>query len=204
MLEKLLSIDTEMFHAINSCRSTFADWFFSIFSAHITIGIVVTLLTFYIMYKYKFKHFWLYILVIGLCFLLADRISVVCFKDVFCRLRPSHALNDAITVKLKHYSYLIYDNKGGLYGFVSSHAANTFTIITAMILILKKGMKEKCYSVSPILYIVLIVWGLLTGISRIYCGYHYPADVLCGSILGVILGFVVYGVYKLALKILEK
>lgn len=189
MLEKLLALDIEVFRAINSHRSGFLDWFFSIFSAHITIGIVVALITFYVMYKKNWKYWYLYILVIALCFLLADRISVICFKDVFCRLRPSHALSDAVTVKLKHYHYLIYDNKGGLYGFVSSHAANTFTIITSLILIMRK---EKV----KIFYCLLILWGLLTGISRVYCGYHYPGDVLCGALLGIVLGFVVFAIYN--------
>jgi undecaprenyl-diphosphatase len=29
---------------------------------------------------------------------------------------------------------------------------------------------------------------LLIGYSRIYLGLHYPSDVLCGFILGIILG----------------
>ena len=197
MLEKLLSLDTELFRAVNSHRSGFLDWFFSIVSAHITIGIIVTLITLYVMYRKGFKHWWLYILVIALCFLLADRISVICFKDVFCRLRPSHALDDAVTVKLRHYHYLIYDNKGGLYGFVSSHAANIFTIITSLILIMK-DQKAKVFSG------LLILWGVVAGISRIYCGYHYPGDVLCGALLGVVLGFVVFFFYNLTLKQLDK
>ena len=197
MTEKLLSLDTELFRTINSHRSGFSDWFFSIFSAHITMGIVVVLITLYVMYKHGFKHWWLYILVIGLCFLLADRISVMCFKDVFCRLRPSHALEDAVTVKLKHYHYLVYGHKGGLYGFVSSHAANTFTIITSLSLIMRK--QKAC-----IFTCLLLIWGILTAISRMYCGYHYPGDVLCGALLGILLGFIVYYIYKLVLRRIER
>ena len=60
-----------------------------------------------------------------LLFFLGDRVSVVGFKDVFERLRPSHALEDVFLVKLKDFQ-LIYTSKGGLYGFVSSHSTNAF------------------------------------------------------------------------------
>ncbi|MBR1626528.1 MAG: phosphatase PAP2 family protein [Bacteroidales bacterium] len=210
MFENILNFDTSLFRAINSCRSLYADWFFSIFSAHITIGIIIMLITLYVMYKHSFKHWYLYVIVIALCFLLADRISVICFKDVFCRLRPSHALSDAVTVKLKHYSYLVYDNKGGLYGFVSSHAANAFTIITSIILIMFRKVKQCNENDSAkekkhllIFSSLLILWGLLTGISRIYCGYHYPGDVFCGALLGIILGFIVYRIYLLLLSLID-
>ncbi len=197
MLDKILSLDTQLFRYINNDRSLFKDWFFSLFSAHTTIGIIIIVVLLYVMIKKHFRFWWIYLLVIGLCFLLADRISVVCFKDVFCRLRPSHALMDVFTVKLKHFFYLVYDNKGGQYGFVSSHAANTSAIITSIILILKKERTVICY-------ILLLLWGILTGVSRIYCGYHYPLDVLCGALLGIILGIFVYFLYNKAITQLEK
>ncbi|MGP1514733.1 MAG: phosphatase PAP2 family protein [Bacteroidales bacterium] len=197
MLEKILSLDTTIFYAFNRHRCEILDWGFSIISSHITIGIIITIIVSYVMYSKHFKFWWLYIVIIALCFLLADRISVLCFKDIFCRLRPSHALSDSFTVKLKYYSSLIYDNKGGLYGFVSSHAANTFSIITSMILIMR-------HQKTVIFNILLILWGILTGISRIYCGYHYPGDVLCGALLGIILGIIVYLLYDKILKYLEK
>ncbi|MBR5254339.1 MAG: phosphatase PAP2 family protein [Bacteroidales bacterium] len=35
----------------------------------------------------------------------------------------------------------------------------------------------------------------LTAYSRVYCGVHYPGDVLCGGLLGVVLGWLVYMLY---------
>ncbi|MEE1112603.1 MAG: phosphatase PAP2 family protein, partial [Bacteroidales bacterium] len=35
----------------------------------------------------------------------------------------------------------------------------------------------------------------LTAYSRIYCGVHYPGDVLCGGLLGVVLGLLIYMLY---------
>jgi undecaprenyl-diphosphatase len=109
----------------------------------------------------------------------------MCFKDVVCRLRPSHALESIHLCKFHNFQ-LITDNKGGLYGFVSSHAANICCATTFLLLFIKhKGLK-----------ITIVLWALLTCYSRIYCGYHYPLDVLCGALLGVLIGLFLRFVFK--------
>ncbi|MBR0308369.1 MAG: phosphatase PAP2 family protein [Mogibacterium sp.] len=44
--------------------------------------------------------------------------------------------------------------------------------------------------------IAAVVLALLIGLSRLYLGMHYPTDVLCGLLLGMICATVVYGIYK--------
>lgn len=204
MLDKILSLDTDLFRLINNSRSSFLDYFFSGISSHICIGVIVAIITIYVMQKHCWKYFYIYICLIGLCFLLSDRSSVIFFKDVFHRLRPSHALTDVFTVKFSHF-HLVYDNKGGLYGFVSSHCANVFSIITLMSIIMLKKTKEKIEKKKNIVFvIVIILWGVLVGYSRIYCGYHYPGDVICGSLLGILIGFLLYLLYKKTIQLLDK
>jgi undecaprenyl-diphosphatase len=81
---------------------------------------------------------------------------------------------------------LVYNSKGGLYGFVSSHATNAFCIATVFSLISRKRT----------VVLLLFIWAILTGYSRIYCGVHYPGDVICGALLGVLLGWLVYFLYN--------
>ncbi len=198
MLDKIISWDTSLFQAINSTRCPWADYFFALMGSHLVIGLVVVVSGLYVMKKNNWKHFYLYILAIALCFLLSDRISVICFKDVFCRLRPSHSLTDVFNIKFSNFHF-VYGYKGGLYGFVSSHAANCFSIITALSLILLYKA-DKTDKSSIVFTIVMVLWGLIVGYSRIYCGYHYPTDVFCGALLGIFLGLVVFVLYVLALK----
>lgn len=198
MIDKLTYWDTVLFRAINNTRSSWADMLLAFCGSHFFVTVIVVLAGIYVMYKNNWKHFYIYILAIGLCFLIADRISVLCFKDTVCRLRPSHALQDVFNIKFSHFHY-IYGNKGGMYGFVSSHAANVFSIITALsLIVLSKNKKHKQQDL--IFMSLMVLWGLIICYSRIYCGYHYPLDVLCGSLLGIVLGFIVFVLYKLVLK----
>ena len=185
MINWIIDLDTEVFRFINSNRSNAADWFFSVLSAHFFICLVVNGLALYLMFTYFKTRWWLFVLMIMLCVFLTDRISVVCFKNVFLRLRPTHDLEGVIACKLENFQ-LIYTNKGGLYGFVSSHAMNVFGLSAFFIFFIK----------NKYLIITIAIWACLTGYSRIYCGYHYPLDVGCGASLGVIIGAFCYFLLK--------
>ena len=185
MIETLNKLDTSLFYIINAARNEFFDWFFAVISSHLFFGIVVFGILLAFTYKNFKKTWWVVLLLIGLCFLLGDRVSVMGFKDVFERLRPSHALEDVFLVKFKDFQ-LVYNSKGGLYGFVSSHATNAFCIATAFSLISRKRTAA----------LLLFIWAILTGYSRIYCGVHYPGDVICGALLGILLGYFVYFLYN--------
>jgi undecaprenyl-diphosphatase len=82
---------------------------------------------------------------------------------------------------MQPYVHLVYNECGGLYGFVSSHAANTFALSFFLIQILGKKIKY--------LTIGMIVWASVVSYTRIYLGVHYPLDVLCGAVVGALVGF---------------
>ena len=46
-----------------------------------------------------------------------------------------------------------------------------------------------------------VVLACLIGLSRIYLGMHYPSDVVCGLLIGMIVAAIVY---KVILRIEEK
>ena len=119
----------------------------------------------------------------GLLILIGDRASVEMFKEVFERLRPCH--NPTI-------KYLVHtvDGCGGKFGFVSSHATNSFSLAVFSILLLKNKFKWITGS--------MLFWAALVSYSRIYVGVHFPADILGGAILGSGVGIFVFLVLKIA------
>ncbi|SFE98432.1 undecaprenyl-diphosphatase [Thermophagus xiamenensis] len=120
------------------------------------------------------------LLALLLMLVLSDQISTNIFKEGFERFRPSHepALSGLVD--------LINGKKGGKYGFVSSHATNSFGLAIFSLLLFRK----RWYS------IFIIFWALLNSYSRIYMGLHYPGDILGGMILGSLIGWFVFWLYK--------
>ncbi len=176
MLETLKEIDTQWFLWINSHHTTALDWTMWTLSQHWSWAVVIVLAFVLLTLRQEPRRWWLVAIGVVLCFLLADQGSVL-IKDTVCRLRPCHALEDV---------RMFRTHCGGQYGFVSSHAANAFAVALFFVLKYWKRLKRQW----PLL--LLIVWALATSYSRAYLGKHYPGDLVCGAILGVVAGLLVW------------
>jgi len=184
MLDAIKQIDQSVFLALNSCHSSFFDSFFWwISNKYIWIPLYLFILIL-IVRKYK-KQSWIIILSAILVIILTDQTSVHLFKNVFMRYRPSH------NIDLHGLVHIVNNYRGGLYGFVSSHAANSFGIAVFSALFLK----NRWY------WLFILLWAMLVSYSRIYLGVHYPLDILCGAALGTSIAFLVFIILnKLILK----
>jgi undecaprenyl-diphosphatase len=125
--------------------------------------------------KYNKKSLFI-IFALALLILCADQFSGI-LKHTIQRLRPS---NDPIIGQLTH----VFFNKGGAFGFVSAHAANTFAIATFTSLLFKNSRYA----------LFIFPWAIMIAYSRVYLGVHYPGDILGGAVLGIGVGI---GIYKL-------
>jgi undecaprenyl-diphosphatase len=78
-----------------------------------------------------------------------------------------------------------------MYGFASSHAANTMGIAFFLWLLLHKKYPKIYW---------LFVWSLFMGYTRIYLGVHYPGDVVVGFIVGLLSAFISFSILKYIAK----
>lgn len=65
------------------------------------------------------------------------------------------------------------------YSFPSSHATVVFSLLPILCIKFKKLMP------------LWITFGILIILTRLYVGVHYPSDIIAGSILGLIVGFII-------------
>ncbi len=170
MIEMLLHWDTQLFLFLNGMHSHFWDPIMVFASGKLTWMPLYLLLIFFIARKHGWKTLW-WLLAITLVIVAADQISSGIFKNGFQRLRPCH------NPDLQSVIHLV-GRCGGKFGFVSSHAANTFGVAVFLTLLFKNRWAT----------LGLLSWAAFVSYSRIYLGVHFPGDVLCGAILGAGIG----------------
>ena len=172
-------IDQQLFLFINSLNSPFFDQVMHTLSGKlIWVPLYLAILVF-LGIKYK-RKFLIIIIFIILAATLADQSSVI-VKNIVQRLRPCHEPS------IMGIVHLVNGECGGVYGFVSSHATNTFDVALLSLSFIKK----RWYTIS------IILWASIICYSRVYIGVHYPGDVLCGAILGSFIGWGTYKLYML-------
>lgn len=180
MIQTISNWDRAAFLYLNGFHSDLMDYVMTLFTLTPT-WLLFYGVTLYVMIRKYGRKSVPVIIAIVIVILLADQLSGL-LKHTVMRLRPS---NDPAVSPYAH----VFFTKGGLYGFVSAHAANAFSFATFSALL----FRSRGY------YIFIILWACLLAYTRVYLGVHYPGDILGGMILGILIG---WGVFR-ALIFLE-
>ncbi|MCF0178754.1 MAG: phosphatase PAP2 family protein [Bacteroidales bacterium] len=184
MIDTLDAYDKEIMLFLNFDGGAWLDNFWYLYSGKFSwmAAYVVILAVLFVKCK-PCKSQWialfLHVVCIALVITLADQISSGLIKNLVERPRPSHSEIEGML----HY---VNGYKGGQFGFVSSHAANTIGLALWLCLLFR----------APIFRVTMMLWALLTCYSRIYLGVHYLGDILGGICVGIFSTFMIHWVYK--------
>lgn len=186
LVQHIIHWDTQLFLFLNGKHNAFFDFLMYWISHKYTWLPFYAFLLIFFIYKYRWRTF-LILLFITILITLSDQLSGF-MKNYFERLRPCH------NPEISNLVHIVRGYCSGKFGFISSHAANSFAFATFLGILLKRnptGLNRPGKFILP----VLLIWASLISYSRIYLGVHYPADVIGGIILGIILGYIVIKLY---------
>jgi undecaprenyl-diphosphatase len=184
MLEKLQAIDATLLLFFNGINNPFFDQLFYWISYKWTWVPFYLILAIFIFINYGNRLFPALVF-IAFLILISDQLSSGVIKYAVMRLRPCHEpyLMDKI--------HLVNNSCGGPYGFVSSHAANSF----ALAIFLSSFFKRR----KPYMKYILFSYAVIVSYSRIYMGVHYPGDILGGILVGAIVAIAMAKTYRMFL-----
>ncbi len=195
MIDNLIHYDKWLFVTLNGWHSPLFDVIMVFFSNRLVWAPLYILIALWLFFEPSFtksekisiKRRDLYFSLlffagIIITFGLTDTIANF-IKEYFERLRPCH------DESLKGM-YRLLESPGGLYGFVSNHASNVF----GLALFTSLTFKKKWFT------IFIFIWAAIVSYSRIYVGKHFPADVICGALLGLLLAFITYNIFSFIYK----
>jgi undecaprenyl-diphosphatase len=182
VIDKIKILDTELFLFLNGKHNSFFDPIMYWASDNLFWIPFYLFLAYILIRQYK-KDSIIIFLSIALLITLSDQISSHLIKNTLVlRLRPSHE------PALQALIHLSKAGAGGKYGFVSSHTSNAFALVSFLYFLLTPNFNWLKW--------VLFFWAVLVSYSRIYNGVHYPADVLVATVLGILLGYLIFKLYS--------
>lgn len=181
MIEQLNEIDRKLFFLLNSRHAPWLDSvMINLTNTMFWIPLYIILL--YIILKDFRNDSWAPLIGIFLTILIADQVASTVIKPVVQRLRPTH---DPAILLLVH---TVSGYRGGEFGFVSSHAANTSGTTLFLMMLLPQRKK---------LMVLLCFWVGMVGYSRIYLGVHYPGDIVGGFLVGAAAALIGFKVHRM-------
>ncbi|MEE1962430.1 phosphatase PAP2 family protein [Allomuricauda taeanensis] len=178
MLEKLLQWDRDTFVYLNSLGIEKYDAFWSTVTniATWTPLFVLFLVLLYMKFPKK-DALYKFLTVLGLVIFVT---AITHFTKIsVARLRPNNTeeINTLIRILKTPTDY----------SFFSGHASSSFSIAMLMYLFLRAKLKWA---------LLFFIWPILFTMSRIYVGVHFPIDIIVGTVVGLLSGWLFHALYK--------
>ena len=181
LLQHLIDLDTALLLEINSHHSPFFVLFMPLYSGKWVWVPFYASLVFVIARNYSWKVTLLSLLTAAIIITFSDQVSAQLLRPEVERLRPSNLQNP-----ISETVHIVNGYRGGNYSFPSAHAANSWALVTYIILLFRRKW----------LSLMMVAWAVLMCYSRMYLGVHYMGDLLAGMIIGAIGAMIMYWIFS--------
>ncbi len=175
LMKQLLTYDRHLFKIINNQWSNpFFDWLMPWLRNSEMWYPLYLFLILVVLVNYR-KSGWVWILFAAGTVLLCDFVSSSIIKNNIIRLRPCNEPDMATWVNV------LVGYRPQSSSFTSSHAANHFGMAMFLFLTLRTQFKK-----WPVLF---FFWAFGISLAQVYVGVHYPVDIICGGLIGILIGY---------------
>jgi undecaprenyl-diphosphatase len=176
-MEQLLAWDQALFLWLNNMGSPNFDAFWMMMTHRGSNVVVYLIVWVFLGYKTSWKTAAYLLVFSGVLILCTDQLTNL-FKVQVGRLRPCY------DQEVQSLMRLVKPSCGGKYSFFSGHASNSFALALFF-----GGFMKSYQRILP--YVLLIIAGLIA-YSRVYIGVHFPLDIICGALVGSLIGWSFY------------
>ena len=183
-LQGLIETDRLATLSINGSESLFWDGVANLYTSFIIWIPLALFAILLIIRNINPKKLLLVLILVAVTVLLCDQLSSSVCKPLFHRLRPTrdpYILNMVDTVN---------GYRGGLYGFISGHAANSFGLAALFMWL----VRDRWFSLA------VGFWAIINSLIRTYLGVHFAGDILVGAIVGSLIGSFIYWIYYMTTR----
>ena len=167
--------DQSLFKAINTgLANPFFDGVMPFVRNSMNWAPLYLFLLVFVLLNFRIKGLW-WALFFLVTVALTDMSGTYLFKHMIERARPCKDpyFFDQVRLVLKQCS-------GGS-SFISNHAANHFGMAVFFFITFRNRLGNWVW--------VGIAWAAVIAFAQVYVGVHYPFDIICGALLGLLIGF---------------
>lgn len=174
-MDELLSYDKSLFKLINySWSNSFFDWLMPWLRNSTMWYPLYLLLLLLVTINFR-KTGWWWVLFAAGTVILTDFVSSTIIKQNIFRLRPCHEPDFASWIQV------LVGYRPQSSSFTSSHATNHFGMAMFLYITLRTRFKK-----WPALF---FLWAFSISFAQVYVGVHYPVDIICGGLIGILIGY---------------
>lgn len=180
-LQGLIETDRLATLSVNGSESLFWDGVADLYTSVIVWIPLAVFSILLIIRNVNPKRLLLVLILVAVTIVACDQLSSAVCKPFFHRLRPGrdpYILDMIDTVN---------GYRGGLYGFFSGHAANSFGLASLFLWL----VRDRWFGLA------VGIWAIINSLIRVYIGVHFVGDILVGAIVGGIIGSIIYWIYNI-------
>ena len=175
LMKQLLSNDQQLFRIINyNWSNPLFDWLMPwLRNAEMWYPMYLFLILL-VAVNYKKNALWWVVFAAGTV-ILCDFVSSKIIKENIIRLRPCNEPDIA------GWIHVLVGYRPQSSSFTSSHATNHFGMAMFFYYTLRSQFNK-----WPVLF---FFWAFSISFAQVYVGVHYPVDVFCGGLIGILIGY---------------